>query len=133
MYILKVVVYLDEPVRGFFLHHHLYYHHHHITVPLLFAVKLCGWLGIKNKLPFLLGSSRDCLVVLVGQQTCDQKVADSCPGRSSRIIVFSVVSFLCLYLPMLNAVAHTQSRSFCKKCRWQLQLNTPVPHVCGFE
>ena len=56
--------------------------------------------------------------------TRDQKVAGLNPCRSSGIILFSVVSFLCWFLfrylfhPCITTIAHKRPRSFCQKCRW---------------
>ena len=66
------------------------------------------------------------------RRTCDWKVMGSNPCRSGRRIFFSRVNFLCWHLfwypfhPCLTAVAHKRSRSFCRKCRWQIAAN----HAC---
>ena len=58
-------------------------------------------------------------------------------GNGGRIF-FSRVDFLCWLLfrypfhPRVTTVARKKSRSFCQKCRWQVQLNTHTPYVCGF-
>ena len=70
------------------------------------------------------------------RRTRDQKVAGSNPCWSGGIIFFSRVIFLCWLLfrypfhTRVTAVARKRSRSFCQKCR--LQLNTHTHYVCGF-
>ena len=68
--------------------------------------------------------------------TRDWKVAGSNPCWNGGRIFFSRVDFLCWLLfrypfhPRVTTVARKKSRSFCRKCR--LQLNTHTPYVCGF-
>ena len=72
--------------------------------------------------------SRDSLTV--EHRTRDRKVASSNPGRSGRRIFFSKINFLCWLLhgvrstTRVTAVARKRPRSFCQKCRWQLNPNT---------
>ena len=72
------------------------------------------------------------------RRTRNRKFAGSNPCWSGGRIFFSKVNFLCWVLfryPFhfrVTAVAHKRPRSFCQKYRWQLQLNTHTPYVCGF-
>ena len=58
--------------------------------------------------------------------THDWKVMGLNPCRSSGIIFFSSVNFLCwllfqyLFHPRVTAVASKRSQSLCQKCRWQV-------------
>ena len=70
------------------------------------------------------------------RRTRDWKVAGSNPCWNGGRIFFSRVDFLCWLLirypfhPRVTTVARKKSRSFCQKCR--LQLNTHTPYICGF-
>ena len=60
------------------------------------------------------------------RRTRDWKVVGSNPCRSGGRVFFSSVNFLCWLLfrcpfhPRVTAVARKRSRSFCRKCRWQV-------------
>ena len=71
------------------------------------------------------------------RRTRDLKVAGSNPCRRDGRIFFlqgqlSVVNVWYPFHPRVTAVARKRPRSFCQNCRWQLQLNTHAPYVCGF-
>ena len=76
------------------------------------------------------------IVQWLERRTRDWKVAGSNPCGSGERIFFSRIDLLCSLLfrypfhPRVTTVARKRSRSFCQKCR--LQLNTHIPYVCGF-
>ena len=66
------------------------------------------------------------------RRTRDRKVPGLSPGRSDGRTFFSRINSLCWlffrypFHPRVTTIAHKTSRSFCKRCRWQVT----AEHTC---